>query len=173
MVSFRLILHIIWHRQTWHKRKTLCYSGKKESDQNLLKLQMSGSFTYVSCSADLHEGTTFFQVFCFCLSLDSRCSCHQDTFKMNAFPIIGHCMHDIVTRQRGGVSSEPLWLRAATRHGPRDSKPLKYRLYFYQNDTVVITLPKVQSSQHRFFCWKGCLRIIHPGLAEIFAPDGV
>ncbi len=26
--------------------------------------------------------------------------------------------------------------------------------------SLTYTLPKVQSSQHRFFCWKGCLKII-------------
>ncbi len=31
------------------------------------------------------------------------------------------------------------------------------------------TLPKVQSSQHRFFCWNGCLKII--GWFNIQGPD--
>ena len=41
--------------------------------------------------------------------------------------------------------------------------------YTDRNVCIICTLPKVQSSQHRFLCWKGCLKII--GWFNIQGPD--
>ncbi len=43
--------------------------------------------------------------------------------------------------------------------GSRISIPSQFHI-MWGNQTGIYTLPKVQSSQYRFFCWKGCLMII-------------
>ncbi len=60
---------------------------------------------------------------------------------------------------------DTLWLASINFDWPEKYRPERLNLYWLNLQSLITsfsyyTLPKVQSSQHRFFCWKGCLKII-------------